>query len=67
MLIYHREGNGGRTLQHAPEFTAPLTVAKCIAACKDAGSYQLAGLEYAGECCMKSEPARFNCVLANDL
>jgi hypothetical protein len=48
----YTEGNGGRALTFAPGGLdgSKMTVSMCTNACK-AGNYQLAGVEYSGECC----------------
>jgi len=52
--ISHREGTNGRALTTSPSVSGALTVALCIQACKN-GGYAMAGVEYAGECCMFSQ------------
>jgi hypothetical protein len=48
-----REGTGGRTLTNGLDVaggSSNMTVSNCLAACQ-ASKYNLAGVEYSGECC----------------
>jgi hypothetical protein len=59
---HFREGTTGRTLTIGATTigaAANLTVANCLSACQASG-YNLAGVEYSGECCKSEMKAKRN-------